>query len=92
MFRLKFGILYDVARLRTIMLAACDWNNNNKWLGRKAMRHAEKYGMIANEQYGSRKGHRAIGNRYQSPTWIDSSSSWRVDEGGMSGFVEYSIR
>jgi hypothetical protein len=44
------------AKLRLISLLMPDFNHNNKILGRIAMKHAEKKGLIANEQYGSRKG------------------------------------
>ena len=37
-----------------------DFNFNNKILGRQSLAHAEKNGLIAKEQYGSRKGKSAI--------------------------------
>ena len=42
-------------KLRLTSLLAPDFNHNNKILGRAAMRWAEKKGMLAEEQYGSRK-------------------------------------
>ena len=49
-----------VTDLRTIVLQECEYNFNNKKIGKEAMRHAERNGFIAKEQYGSRKGKRAI--------------------------------
>ena len=49
-----------VTSLRTIVLTEADFNFNNKILGRQTLAHAEKNGLIAKEQYGSRKGKRAI--------------------------------
>jgi Reverse transcriptase (RNA-dependent DNA polymerase) len=46
--------------LRTILLFAADYNFNNKRLGRAMMKGAEKQGLIAIEQYGSRKALSAI--------------------------------
>lgn len=49
-----------VTDLRTICLLAADWNFGNKLLGNRIMRHAEKHGTIAPEQYGSRKDKSSI--------------------------------
>lgn len=49
-----------VTDLRTICLLAADWNFGNKLLGNRIMRHAEKHGTIAPEQYGSRKNKSSI--------------------------------
>jgi hypothetical protein len=49
-----------VDKLRTLLLLDPEYNQNNKLLGRSVMAHAEKYGQIPAEQYGSRKKHRAI--------------------------------
>ena len=49
-----------VTDLRTIVLQECEYNFNNKKLGREAMAHAEENNFIAAEQYGGRKGKRAI--------------------------------
>jgi hypothetical protein len=49
-----------VTDLRTIVLQECEYNFNNKKLGREAMQHAENNDFIAPEQYGSRKGKRSI--------------------------------
>jgi hypothetical protein len=44
------------AKLRLISLLMPDFNHNNKILGRLAMKNGEKDNLIAEEQYGSRKG------------------------------------
>jgi hypothetical protein len=44
------------AKLRLISLLMPDFNHNNKILGRIAMKNGEKENLIAEEQYGSRKG------------------------------------
>ncbi len=49
-----------VTKLRTITLLEADFNYNNKILGRSTLQHAEKHGLIAKEQYGSRPGKSAI--------------------------------
>jgi hypothetical protein len=49
-----------VDKLRTWLLLDPEYNQNNKLLGHSVMAHAEKYGQIPAEQYGSRKKHRAI--------------------------------
>ena len=42
-------------KLRLTSLLMPDFNHNNKILGRAAMRNAEKHGLLAKEQYGSRR-------------------------------------
>jgi hypothetical protein len=49
-----------VDKLRTIVLKEADANFNDGRMGKDMMNHAEKYNMIAREQYGSRKGHSSI--------------------------------
>ena len=49
-----------VMDLRTIVLQECEYNFKNKKIGRDAMNHAERNNFIAPEQYGGRKGKRAI--------------------------------
>ena len=51
---------YKVADMRTIVLYEADFNQNNKLLGRSTMFNAESLGLLADEQYGSRKSHSAI--------------------------------
>ena len=46
--------------LRTIVLKEADSNMNNKTLGREAIRVAERYNLLLEEQYGSRSGKCAI--------------------------------
>ena len=52
----------DVLRaelMRTIVLMPPPYNMNNKWYGRKFMKHNEALGTIPQEQAGSRKRHRS---------------------------------
>jgi hypothetical protein len=49
-----------VTGLRTVVLTEADFNFNNKVLGKMTLNHAEMTGALAKEQYGSRKGKRAI--------------------------------
>ena len=56
----KKANLDRVDKLRTIVLKEADANFNDGRLGRDMMNHAERHGMIAREQYGSRKGHTSI--------------------------------
>ena len=50
----------DVTDLRFLQLMNTFFNMNNKRMGRSMMSHAEKYDMLAPEQYGSRKRHKSI--------------------------------
>ena len=56
---LKKAGLYDVDKLRTIVLYEADFNHNNKWLGKSMMETACKYNKVATEQY-SIPGRKAI--------------------------------
>jgi Reverse transcriptase (RNA-dependent DNA polymerase) len=51
---------FNAEKMRTILLLPPDFNFNNKLFGRQLMYHAEEHGLIAPEQYGSRKGLSAI--------------------------------
>ena len=51
---------YRVDKLRTILLYEADFNQNNKFLGKLMMMRAEEGGVLAKEQYGSRKQMTAI--------------------------------
>ena len=46
--------------MRTIQLLDGQFNMNNKKLGRELMKNAEHHQLIAKEQAGSRKAHRAV--------------------------------
>jgi len=46
---------FNVEKLCIILLFEGDFNQNNKWLGRVAMFHAEAHRQMAKEQYGSQK-------------------------------------
>ncbi len=48
---LKKSGLYDVEKLRTIVLFEADFNANNKYMGRSAIRHCVKKNRLAQEQY-----------------------------------------
>jgi hypothetical protein len=54
---LKKAGLTQVDTLRTIVLFQADCNYAFKYIGREMMHNAEKHGLIAKEQYGSRKNH-----------------------------------
>ena len=56
---LKKAGLYDVDKLRTIVLYEADFNHNNKWLGKAMMDKACEFRKIATEQY-SIPGKKAI--------------------------------
>ena len=47
-------------QLRTILLLEADFNHLNKKLGRDLMYQAERFNLIAPEQFGSRKSHSCI--------------------------------
>lgn len=51
---------YDPKTFRTILLYEADLNFLLKLLGRRMMANAERHGLLAREQYGSRKNHTAI--------------------------------
>jgi hypothetical protein len=50
----KKGV-YNIDKLRAILLYEADFNQNNKKLGRQMLAMAEQYDAIAPEQFGSRK-------------------------------------
>ena len=50
----------EVAKLRIIVLFDAMFNMLNKTIGREMLAYAEDNGLIPNEVYGSRKGHRAV--------------------------------
>jgi len=51
---------FQVDKLRIILLFEADFNQLNKFIGREMMYHAEQYGLVAGEQYGSRHGRSSI--------------------------------
>jgi hypothetical protein len=57
---LKKSGVYDVEKMRTILLMNAEFNMNNKRLGRDMTCHAEKHGALAREQYGSCRNHQCI--------------------------------
>jgi len=50
----------NIEKLRIIMLFKANFNNNNKWIGWVMMHLAEKYSLLAPEQYSSQKQKAAI--------------------------------
>jgi hypothetical protein len=56
----KKGNRTDIDNLHTIFLFEVDANYAFKHIGRQMMLNSEKHRSIAKEQYGSRKGHKAI--------------------------------
>jgi hypothetical protein len=59
MLQKKEGV-FQVDKLRAILLYEADFNQNNKRFGRELMHLAEKYDALAVEQFGSRKSKSAI--------------------------------
>ena len=57
---LKKQGVYEVSKLRAILLFEADFNQNNKCLGQAMMYQAEDLQLLAEEQFGSRKRHSAI--------------------------------
>jgi hypothetical protein len=57
---LKKAGVYNIKKMRTIILMNSEFNMNNKKLGQDMMRNAELHGTLAREQYGSRKNHWSI--------------------------------
>jgi len=51
---------FQVNKLQIILLFEVDFNQLNKYIGQEMMHHAEQYGLIAREQYGSHHGCSAI--------------------------------
>ena len=57
---LKKAEVWDVEKLRTIILMHLFFNANNKKLGKETLKYAESKKAIAREQYGSQKEHSCI--------------------------------
>ena len=51
----------DLKKLRTIGLLEADFNFMCKYMGKWAMSKANDFKQLADEQWGSRKGHQCIG-------------------------------
>ena len=56
---LKKAGIFDITKLRTIVLYEADFNHNNKWLGKAMMQHTINNNQLAKEQY-SIPGKKAI--------------------------------
>jgi hypothetical protein len=50
---LKKAGVFDIEKMRTILLMNVEFNMNNKKLGRETMHNAKQHSIIAREQYGS---------------------------------------
>jgi hypothetical protein len=57
---LKKAGVFNVAKMRMILLINADLNMNNKQLGRNMIQHAKHLKVLPRKQYGSRKHLRAI--------------------------------
>jgi hypothetical protein len=57
---LKKANVYDVTKMRTILLMNSEFNINNKKLARDVMKQIEALNLVPREQYGSRKHLQAI--------------------------------
>ena len=60
-----------VTKLRTIVLTEADFNFNNKKLGRESLLHAETNKLLSKEQYGSRRGKRAVDHALNKRIFYD---------------------
>ena len=58
-------------KLRLILLMDARFNHNNKLIGKKMMEFGEKHGLLAEEQYGSRKAKSAIEHALNKRLVID---------------------
>ena len=68
-----------VDKLRTIVLFEADFNYMNKFIGREMMRAAERNGTMADEQYGSRTGRKAIDQAVNKRLFFDILRQRKID-------------
>jgi hypothetical protein len=66
-------------KLRLILLMDARFNHNNKLIGRKMMEYGEKHGLLAEEQYGSRKAKSAIEHALNKRLIIDTTRQTKTD-------------
>jgi hypothetical protein len=59
---LKKAMVYDVTKMRTILLMNSEFKINNKKLARDVMKQVEALDLIPCEQYGSRNTSHLCGN------------------------------
>ena len=69
----------EADQLRTILLLEADFNHMNKKLGRDLMAQAEKFQMIAPEQFGSRKHHSCIDQVIVKKLYYDALQILRIN-------------
>ena len=66
----KEGVI-QVDKLRTIVLFEANFNYMNKFIGRTVMRTAERNNSLAEEQYGSQTGRKAIDQAINKRLYFD---------------------
>ena len=66
-------------KLRTIVLFEADLNYMNKVIGREVMKTAEKNKTLADEQYGSRAGRKAIDQAINKRLFFDILRQQRLN-------------
>ena len=74
----KVGVT-DVKKLRTINLMEADFNHGNKRLARLMMDGAERYGLLASAQHGSRKRKTAIAHSVSKRLTQDCMRAQKID-------------
>ena len=66
-------------KLRLILLLDARFNHNNKLIGKAIMNYGEKHGILAPEQYGSRKDRSAIEHAINKRLTIDITRQAKID-------------
>lgn len=64
-------------KLRLILLMDARFNHNNKLIGKKILEYGEKYKMLAEEQYGSRKNKSSIQHAFNKRCILDHIRQFR---------------
>jgi len=67
------------AKLRLILLLNARFNHNNKLIGKAIMKYGEKKGILAPEQYGSRKDRSAIEHTINKRLTIDITRQAKIN-------------
>ena len=66
-------------KLRLILLMDARFNHNNKLIGRKIMQYGEKHGLLAPEQFGSRKNKSAIEHAVNKRLTLDVARQYKAE-------------
>ena len=66
-------------KLRLILLFDARFNHNNKLIGKKMMEYAEERGLLAREQFGSRKNKSAIEHAINKRLTLDISRQHKLN-------------